>query len=193
MVVESCSLLLPRSLLLLAAVAPLLIPPPPSHQTFGKMKSLKQLFLNENKLRKVPGGIGKCEKLETLNLEDNLLKGLPKRIVQIEGLKYLLLANNNLESLPFNPLTRAKGLRRMTLTGNQLSKEVMALEKMTEEIAAAREAGDDSTVKDRIQKSMGLLPTFAEVKEEDEEDEDEDDEEGFEELDGMGGGAGGKK
>lgn len=156
-------------------------------KTFGKMSSLKQLFLNDNKLKKVPGGIGKCEKLETLNLEDNHLTGLPKRIVQIEGLKYLLLANNNLESLPFNPLTRAKGLRRMTLTGNQLSKEVLALEKMTSEIAAARESGDDDAVREGIQASMGVLPTFAEVKEEEEEEEDDDDDDdGYGELGAMG-------
>ena len=151
------------------------------------MKCLRQLFLNENKLKKVPGGIGKCEKLETLNLEDNHLTGLPKRIVQIEGLKYLLLANNNLESLPFNPLTKAKGLRRMTLTGNQLSKEVMALEKMTEEIAAARASGNQSAV----QAKLAALPAFDETKEEEEEEEDEDEEDEY--MGDLGGGGRGKK
>jgi len=45
-------------------------------------------------------------------------------------LRFLLLANNALKELPFNPSESAPGLRRLTLSGNQLSADTMKLEKM---------------------------------------------------------------
>ena len=59
-----------------------------------------------------------------------MLKGIAKRIANLPNLRYLLLANNALEELPAEMLAKAGGLRRMTLTGNKLTKDVMKLEKL---------------------------------------------------------------
>ena len=88
--------------------------------------------------------------LETINVENNCITGVAKRIGQLPKLKYFLLANNQLKSLPFNPVQTAPGLRRLTLSGNQLAPDVMKLERDTEkpqmaamaEVSEAAEGGD---------------------------------------------------
>ena len=80
-------------------------------------------------MEKLQSSLGRCEKLEVVNAENNKLKGVAKRIGQLPNLKHLLLAGNLLEALPFNPLETAPGLRRLTLSGNKFSEEVMKLER----------------------------------------------------------------
>ena len=82
-----------------------------------------------NKLEKLSGGLGKCMKLETINCEDNQITGISKKIADLENLKYLLLANNNLKDLSgLQEKLASRGLRRMTLRGNQLDASLMKLD-----------------------------------------------------------------
>ncbi len=89
---------------------------------------MRKVYLQENSLTKMPASLGRCETLEIINIENNKLTKVAKRIGNLPRLKHLLLAGNCLESLPFNPFEKAPGLRRLTLTGNKLSPELMKLE-----------------------------------------------------------------
>lgn len=104
---------------------------------------MRKVYLQGNKLEKLQSSVGRCEQLEVLNVENNMIKGVAKRIGQLPKLRHLLLAGNQLASLPFNPLETAPGLRRLTLTGNKLSAEVMELEKLTIKDAMNGIAEDD--------------------------------------------------
>lgn len=75
-----------------------------------------------------------------INVENNAIEKVAKRIKDLPLLRFLLLANNKLVSLPFNPSESAPGLRRMTLSGNQLDEATMKLELMD---TMGEEGGDD--------------------------------------------------
>ncbi|GLD94584.1 hypothetical protein PINS_up003195 [Pythium insidiosum] len=94
----------------------------------GGLVSLKKVYLQNNQLTKLHASLGRCTKLEVLNVEDNRLTKVAKRIGELPKLKHLLLANNQIAELPFNPLEKAPGLRRLTLSGNALPQEMLELE-----------------------------------------------------------------
>jgi len=99
-------------------------------KSFGKCKALRKLYMNDNKFEKLHACLGKCPKLEVINAENNCITKIAKRIKDIPLLRFLLLANNSLTALPFDPTASAPGLRRLTLSGNQLDEVTMKLEKM---------------------------------------------------------------
>ena len=110
----------------------------------GNLEKLKKVYLQNNQLEKLQSALGRCIKLETINVENNKLTGVAKRIGNLPNLRHLLLAGNLLKSLPFNPLETAPGLRRLTLSGNQLSNDLMKLEKVQDvRMGEITEGGDD--------------------------------------------------
>ncbi|KAI9995108.1 hypothetical protein PInf_012152 [Phytophthora infestans] len=99
----------------------------PKH--LGELQALRKVYLQNNYLTKLHASLGRCMKLEVINIEDNRLAKVAKRIGDLPKLKHLLLANNNITELPFNPVEKNPSLRRLTLKGNQLSPEILELEK----------------------------------------------------------------
>ncbi|GMF40803.1 unnamed protein product [Phytophthora fragariaefolia] len=112
----------------------------PKH--LGELQSLRKVYLQNNCLTKLHASLGRCMKLEVLNLEDNNLAKVAKRIGDLPKLKHLLLANNNITELPFNPVEKNPNLRRLTLSGNQLSPETLELEK---QVAMAKVVEEDES------------------------------------------------
>ena len=99
-------------------------------KTMGRLQALTKIYLNDNKLVKLHASLGKCPKMQVINAEDNHIKGISKKIAMLPKLKHLLLANNELKELPPEITQMAGGLRRLTLSGNKLQKDVMKLEKL---------------------------------------------------------------
>ena len=62
---------------------------------------LQKLYLNHNKLIKVPAAIMKVNQLKELDLSDNLLTELPPELGLLFSLRCLYLFDNKLTSLPF--------------------------------------------------------------------------------------------
>ena len=105
-------------------------------------------------------------------MEDNCIKKIGKKVVQLEKLKYFLLANNQLSELPFNPHQTSRGLRRLTLKGNQLDLSTLALDTDIQEakaMAKAKSAGASNVAESKLG-----LPSVAAIAEGDEEDEESD-------------------
>ncbi|OQS06498.1 patatin-like phospholipase [Thraustotheca clavata] len=107
----------------------------------GGLVSLKKVYLQDNAITKLHSSLGRCGKMEVINIENNKLTKVAKRIGELPRLKHLLLAGNKLESLPFNPYEKAPGLRRLTLSGNNLAPEVLKLEHQVPVISIAE--GDE--------------------------------------------------
>ncbi|KAF5284093.1 hypothetical protein FQA39_LY17142 [Lamprigera yunnana] len=61
---------------------------------------LKQLYLNKNKLAKLPDCIGALTKLELLNASHNNLNGLPRTVTNLIHLKQVYFSNNKLRDFP---------------------------------------------------------------------------------------------
>ncbi|OWZ11009.1 hypothetical protein PHMEG_00016034 [Phytophthora megakarya] len=106
----------------------------------GELQSLRKAYLQNNCLTKLHASLGRCLKLEVINIEDNNLAKVAKRIGDLPKLKHLLLANNSIAELPFNPVEKNPNLRRLTLSGNHLSPEILELEK---EVAMAKVTEED--------------------------------------------------
>jgi len=49
-------------------------------KTFGKLKSLRKLYMNDNKFTKLHACIGKCPMIEVINAENNSIEKIAKRI-----------------------------------------------------------------------------------------------------------------
>ncbi|KAF1326325.1 Patatin-like phospholipase, partial [Globisporangium splendens] len=109
----------------------------------GNLESLRKVYLQNNKLTKLHASLGRCAKIEVLNVEDNCLAKVAKRIGDLPKLKHLLLANNQITELPFNPLEKAPRLWRLTLSGNQLSTQTLALEQKVALLQQVAEEGNE--------------------------------------------------
>ncbi|MFX1398268.1 MAG: leucine-rich repeat domain-containing protein, partial [Promethearchaeota archaeon] len=67
---------------------------------FNTLSALKDLYLHDNKLKKLPESIRNLKSLRKLNLSNNRLKSLPEAIGHLVTLHRLYLDVNQLESLP---------------------------------------------------------------------------------------------
>ncbi|MHA1931655.1 MAG: leucine-rich repeat domain-containing protein [Promethearchaeota archaeon] len=61
--------------------------------TFGDLKVLKGLYLNDNSLKKLPNSIGNLENLEFFDLTNNPLESLPESFENLTSLKTLKMAH----------------------------------------------------------------------------------------------------
>jgi CCR4-NOT transcription complex subunit 6 len=84
---------------------------------------LTRLYLNCNKLRKVPREVGKLRNLTHLDLSLNDLNELPPEMGMLVNLKQLLLFDNHLESLPFD-LGSLYQLEMLGIEGNPIGEDV---------------------------------------------------------------------
>ncbi|MFX1258672.1 MAG: leucine-rich repeat domain-containing protein, partial [Promethearchaeota archaeon] len=89
-------------------------------ESIGNLSSLKELWLQYNKLTTLPESIGDLKSLKKLNLTDNKLTTLPESIGNLSSLKELLLWNNQLSTLP-ESIGNLSSLKELLSWNNQLS------------------------------------------------------------------------
>lgn len=85
------------------------------HYTF-----LEKLYLNHNKLKTLPRGIGQLKSLTHLDVSSNGLSEVPAEIGMLTNLKKLLLFDNNLRTLPYE-LGYLYQLETLGIEGNPLT------------------------------------------------------------------------
>ena len=93
-----------------------------------KLTQLKDLYLSENQLTKVPKGLEKLSRLTTLSLYENQLTDV-KGLEKLTQLRVLDLSSNQLTDV--KGLEKLTQLRVLDLHGNQLT-DVKGLEKLTQ-------------------------------------------------------------
>eukprot|EP00253_Pinus_taeda_P026457 PITA_26457 len=89
----------------------------------GKLRRLKRLFLNENRLiSSIPEALKDCTSLRLLNLSFNNLTGtIPTGLGQLQNLRYLSLRANGLTGKVPESLGNCSALEFLSLTNNFLS------------------------------------------------------------------------
>nr|XP_046241462.1 volume-regulated anion channel subunit LRRC8A [Scatophagus argus]XP_046241463.1 volume-regulated anion channel subunit LRRC8A [Scatophagus argus] len=85
----------------------------------GTLTNLEKLYLNRNKIEKIPSQLFYCRKLRFLDLSHNNLTCIPTDIGFLQNLQYLAVTANRIESLP-NELFQCKKLRTLNLGNNCL-------------------------------------------------------------------------
>uniref|UniRef100_A0A8C5R5B5 LRRC8 pannexin-like TM region domain-containing protein n=1 Tax=Leptobrachium leishanense TaxID=445787 RepID=A0A8C5R5B5_9ANUR len=85
----------------------------------GELGSLEQLYLNHNKIDRIPSQLCCCTMLWYLDLSYNDLRCVPPEIGQLQKLKYFAVNANHIESLPVQ-LFQCKKLQTLILRDNML-------------------------------------------------------------------------
>lgn len=83
-------------------------------ESIGNLKSLKRLYLHNNRLTTLPESIGNLSSLENLSLAENDLTTLPESISNLKSLEHLLLDSNKLRRLP-ESLRKLSSLQTLNL------------------------------------------------------------------------------
>ena len=88
---------------------------------FGhKLKHLRVLYLQGNKISKLPASIGNLKHLEKLYLQNNNITTLPASIGNLKHLEHLGLSYNNITTLP-ESIGNLKHLKELTLCNNKIT------------------------------------------------------------------------
>lgn len=85
-----------------------------------QLTALRELYLFNNRLTRVPDWFGELTALKVLTLSNNQLKGVPDRLGELTALQELDLSDNQLTSVP-KSLGQLMALRELALSGNQLT------------------------------------------------------------------------
>uniref|UniRef100_A0A8C5RZL6 Volume-regulated anion channel subunit LRRC8A n=1 Tax=Laticauda laticaudata TaxID=8630 RepID=A0A8C5RZL6_LATLA len=85
----------------------------------GNLTNLERLYLNRNKIEKVPTQLFFCRKLRYLDLSHNLLTCIPAEIGALQNLQNLAVTANRIEALPAE-LFQCRKLRTLHLGNNIL-------------------------------------------------------------------------
>ena len=88
--------------------------PAPDIEAFVNLKSL---FLNQNRMLKLPESIGCLEKLECLSVSYNFLETLPDSLIRLKNLREVKLAANRFHRFP-DPLAGLPNLELLDLSAN---------------------------------------------------------------------------
>merc|ERR1712066_1037967 len=81
----------------------------------GSLANLRALYLQNNKIKQLPGAIGNLKNLQTLNISGNNLKEVPTTLPGLVNLKSLDVSNNSkLVKLP-KELGQLRSLETLTL------------------------------------------------------------------------------
>ncbi|KAF8233382.1 L domain-like protein [Tricholoma matsutake] len=83
---------------------------------------LTALYVQNNKIEKLPWHFPKLRSLVTLNVSNNKLLVFPPAISQLESLKDLDVSFNMIAELPEEPGPGLTGLERLVLVGNQIGR-----------------------------------------------------------------------
>ncbi|KAI1318827.1 hypothetical protein EDD11_005673 [Mortierella claussenii] len=132
----------------------------------GLLSKLKELYLSNNKLWKLPDNLQKMVRLEVLDIRDNQLYLLNPSIGRLKALRQLDIRNNHLKSLPAPLCMLSSTLNTLLVDGNQFVQPFADLLQplMTEEKSLGRPSylGDDpyadpvNYISNRVSKSVAL-------------------------------------
>ncbi|XP_016146459.1 volume-regulated anion channel subunit LRRC8A-like [Sinocyclocheilus grahami] len=86
----------------------------------GTLTNLERLYLNRNKIEKIPAQLFFCRKLRYLDLSHNNLTSIPADIGFLQNLQYFAVTANRIETLP-PELFQCKKLRTLNLGNNCLT------------------------------------------------------------------------
>ncbi|XP_055035605.1 leucine rich repeat containing 8 VRAC subunit Aa [Misgurnus anguillicaudatus] len=86
----------------------------------GTLTNLERLYLNRNKIEKIPAQLFFCRKLRYLDLSHNNLTSIPPDIGFLQNLQYFAVTANRIEVLP-PELFQCKKLRTLNLGNNCLT------------------------------------------------------------------------
>jgi Leucine-rich repeat (LRR) protein len=92
----------------------------------GKLKRLRKLVLNGNRIKSLPAEVGRLEMLEELILSENSLDEIPSTIATMAMLRVLKIQNNDLKVIP-NELVDVVTLEELDFSGNPNLKMVPKL------------------------------------------------------------------
>ena len=92
-------------------------------KAIGKQKVLWDLFLQHNRLTRVPIELSNLEELETINLSHNDISELPEEFGDLQSLEKIYISNNPLEFLP-KDMENLNDLKYIELPKESLSKDV---------------------------------------------------------------------
>jgi len=92
-------------------------------KAIGEQKKLWDLFLQHNRLSKVPVEISNLEELETINLSYNELIELPEEFGDLQSLERILISNNPMEFLP-KDMENLQDLKYIELPKESLIKDM---------------------------------------------------------------------
>ncbi len=67
----------------------------------GKLKRIRKIILNSNRIKYLPAEVGRLEMLEELIVSENALEELPSTIATMAMLRVLKIQNNNLKTIPY--------------------------------------------------------------------------------------------
>ncbi|XP_077442436.1 leucine rich repeat containing 8 VRAC subunit Aa [Vanacampus margaritifer] len=85
----------------------------------GTLNNLEKLYLNRNKIEKLPGQLFFCHKLRFLDLSHNNLTVIPADVGLLQNLQHFAVTENRIETLPAE-LFQCKKLRVLQLGNNCL-------------------------------------------------------------------------
>ncbi|XP_062372556.1 volume-regulated anion channel subunit LRRC8A [Sardina pilchardus] len=85
----------------------------------GTLTNLERLYLNRNKIEKIPSQLFFCRKLRFIDLSHNNLTSIPADIGFLQNLQYFAVTSNRIEILP-PELFQCKKLRALNLGNNYL-------------------------------------------------------------------------
>lgn len=94
--------------------------------TIGRLTTLREIYLDNNRLKRLPAEIGGLKELRVLHLSNNRLQKVPEELGNLQNLRELDLSYNRLTGLPV-ALGRLRDLRLLNLSGNRLSQLPPAL------------------------------------------------------------------
>ncbi|XP_072344729.1 volume-regulated anion channel subunit LRRC8A isoform X2 [Scyliorhinus torazame] len=85
----------------------------------GTLTNMERLYLNRNKIEKIPAQLFYCRKLRYLDLSHNNLTSIPQDIGFLQNLQYFAVTANRIETLP-PELFQCRKLRTLNLGNNCL-------------------------------------------------------------------------
>ncbi|MGH0152430.1 UNVERIFIED_CONTAM: hypothetical protein FKN15_022820 [Acipenser sinensis] len=85
----------------------------------GTLTNMERLYLNRNKIEKIPSQLFFCRKLRFLDLSHNNLTSIPADIGFLQSLQYFAVTANRIEALP-PELFQCRKLRTLNLGNNCL-------------------------------------------------------------------------
>ena len=84
---------------------------------FSNFTNLKEIYLGNNNLEKIPDSVCLYNKIERLTYNENLLVSLPSHFLNLNNLKLLNLCNNSIETIP-SEIFRLESLEKLDLGMN---------------------------------------------------------------------------
>jgi Leucine-rich repeat (LRR) protein len=95
-----------------------------------RIDTLKEINLSAAGLDKVPEFVFGAKKLEVLILDDNRIRKLPKELTQLGNLKRIYWRGNALDDFRFIRIQKIKGLQRLDISDNLLTRMPLGIRKL---------------------------------------------------------------